>query len=251
MSEAQTSVTALSEVMRDVHGSEETLRAKYAEYLPTVETDKKARRYPINPERVKTKAEYDPNVHEAEFEKVASEGGLLHGSDRPPVIIAKERPEHRFLVFLYSQGMSTKDIYIQLGGEWDSVRNAPISGTGQYSYQHLHTIRRQAWFQKQLIAYMEECGKDVIRAKLETELMPSLDKVISIRDDEDAPKALQLKAAESLIDRFLGKPVQSIVVPPSSSVNRYEDEADALQKEAEKIEQEIKSLNPAFLLNNS
>lgn len=215
MSESNEQVTPLAEVMQDIHGSqgdEETLRGKYAEFLP------------VKPER---------------------KG--LHGCTKPPVEIKQERPEHRFLIFLYAQGMSTKDVFTQLGGQWDSERNLPISGTGQYSYQHLHTIRRQAWFQQQLVAYMEECGKDVIRARLESELMPSIEKVVEIRDKHDAPMALQLKAAESLIDRFLGKPVQQVVTQPASTVDKYEKEAEALRLEAAQVEAELRNLNPALV----
>lgn len=226
-------ITPLTEVLSDAH-SDSDLREKYAEYLPV---------------KKKAKALFDADRHEAEFAQAEADGALLHNSARPQVIIEKERPEHRFLVFLYSQGMSTKDIFLQLGGQWNSEKNLPISGTGQYSYQHLHTIRRQAWFQRKLIAYMEECGKDVIRAKLEAELMPSIEKVIEIRDDAEAPKNIQLQAANSLIDRFLGKPVQQVITAPSSSVERFENEAQKIQEETEKIEREMRVLNPAFKAN--
>jgi hypothetical protein len=241
--------SSLTEVLQAAHGQDadpdvDSLRARYAEYLPV---PRKRGPGSADPNRTKADNEYQPDLHEAEFEEAEAAGGLLHNSSRPPVILQRERPEHRFLVFLYAQGMSTKDIYIQLGGEWDPVNNAPISGSGQYSYQHLHTIRRQAWFQTQLIKYMEECGKDVIRAKFEAELMPSIDKVIQIRDDKNAPQNLQLRAAESLIDRFLGKPVQQVQALPSASVDRYEKEASDLVRETESIEAELRNLNPAFL----
>jgi len=239
----------LAEVLQRAHGSsEEELRSQYAEFLPV-----KNKRGPgsADPNRVKQSQEFNPERDEHAFTEAEENGNLLHNASRPQVVIQKERPEHRFLVFLYAQGMSTKDIYIQLGGEWDSKRNLPISGTSaQYSYQHLHNIRRQAWFQTKLIEYMEECGKDVIRAKFEAELMPSIEKVISIRDDADAPKQLQLRAAESLIDRFLGKPIQQVQSVPVASVSKYEKEAADLARETEAIEAELKNLNPAFLTNN-
>ena len=98
---------------------------------------------------------------------------------------------------------------------------------------------------------MEQCGKDVIRAKFEAELMPSIEKVIEIRDDVNAPKQLQLRAAESLIDRFLGKPIQQVVALPTASVAKYEKDAAALAKETEAIENELRNLNPAFLTNET
>lgn len=234
MSEA----SALTDVLQRVHGKESALRDKYAEYLPVDEVKTRGRKKRIQPEG-------DP------FQEAADSGKTLHGATRPPYIIQQERPEHRFLIFLYAQGMSTKDIYLQLGGEWDSSRNLPISGTSaQYSYQHLHTIRRQAWFQTKLVEYMEQCGKDVIRARFEAELMPSIEKVVAIRDAQDAPMQLQLRAAESLIDRFLGKPLQHVQALPVASVDKYEKDAAALVKETEALEAELKNLNAAFLTDN-
>lgn len=241
--------SSLTAALERAHGQDSddtSLRERYAEYLPV-----KAKRGPgsADPNRVKGPNEYQPDLHEADFEVAEQNGRLLHGATRPPYVIQQERPEHRFLVFLYAQGLSTKDIFVQLGGEWDSSLNLPKSGTGQYSYQHLHTIRRQAWFQTKLVQYMEECGKDLIRAKFESELMPSIEKVIEIRDDEDAPKQLQLRAAESLIDRFLGKPIQQVQALPAASVDRYEKEAAELVRETEAIEAELKHLNPALITN--
>lgn len=240
--------SSLIDALQRAHSNEAELRSRYAEYLPVKD---KPRRGPgsADPNRVKNSNEYDPERHESAFADAEAAGKLLHNVTRPPVVIQQERPEHRFLVFLYAQGMSTKDIFVQLGGVWDDTKNLPVSGTGQYSYQHLHTIRRQAWFQTKLVEYMEQCGKDVIRAKFEAELMPSIEKVIEIRDDPNAPRALNLKAAESLIDRFLGKPVQHVAPVPVSSVDRYEKEVADLVKETEAIEIELKHLNPAFLTN--
>jgi hypothetical protein len=93
---------------------------------------------------------------------------------------------------------------------------------------------------------MDECGKDAIRAKFEMELKPSIEKVIAIRDDLKAPLQLQLRAAESLIDRFLGKPVQQVVALPQSSVAKYEQDAASLARETEAVEVELKNLNAAF-----
>lgn len=249
MSEAQGSVTPLTEVMEEVHGGDEEsfLRERYAEFIPCEAVPKKKRRYELNPGRPASKSDYNEERDGQQFRDGAADGTMLHGVKPPPVIIQQERPEHRFLIFLYSQGMSTKDVYIQMGGEWDSARNAPVSGTGQYSYQHLHTIRRQAWFQTKLVEYMEECGKDLIRAKLESELMPSIDTVIRIRDDKEAPKNVQLSAANSLIDRFLGKATVHIQAEDPSSVARYEKEAKELEAERRTLEAQINALNPSFL----
>lgn len=241
--------------MAEIHGcqsdsSDDALRNQYSEFLPVDEvSEKKARRYPLNPDRVKAKSEFNSDRHEAAFAEQEVNGMLLHNEARPSVIIDKEKPEHRFLIFLFAQGMSVKDVFCQLGGEWDKELSRPVSGTGQYSYQHLITIRRQSWFQSKLIQYMEELGKSAVQARLELEVMPSIERIAKLRDDPDAPKAVQLNASNSLLDRFLGKPQQSVQVVPVSNVARYEQDAEKLQQEVEKIEAEIRNLNPAVLTN--
>jgi hypothetical protein len=256
MSEAR----SLPDVLEHAHGgSDKDLREKYAEYLPNKEYHPKAKNRTgrhgpgtADPNRPKQPSEYNPERDAAAFDQMDADGTGLHNNRRPPYIIQSERPEHRFLVFLYAQGLSTKEIYLQLGGQWDSERNLPISSPdARYSYQHLHTIRRQAWFQTKLVEYMEKCGEDVVRAKLKAELMPSIDKVIAIRDDVDAPKQLQLKAAESLIDRFLGKAVQQVVTVAPATVAKYAKDAADLQSELDAVESELKNLNPAFLTNEN
>lgn len=252
-------ITPLRDALAEADG-ESALRERYADYLPverapigtkSKEGDKRKIKGQCNVHgpraEVKSKQRFDIERDEKVFQDAEVLGQKLHGATRPPIILQNERPEHRFLVFLYAQGMSTKDIFTQLGGVWDSSRNLPVSGTGQYSYQHLHNIRRQAWFQKNLIAYMDECGKDLIKAKLEAELMPSIDRVIKIRDNDDAPASVQLSAANSLIDRFLGKATQQVVVTPASSVERYEKEADEIERETRAIDEELRNLNPALL----
>jgi hypothetical protein len=244
----------LTEVLQRVHApsAEEELRDTQTEFVPILKQGQNGRigrvkGVPKDPNRIRANWEFnearDGPVHDAMHENKQ----CLHNSPRPPVLLKTEQPEHRFLVFLYAQGLSTKEIFLQLGGAWDSNTNLPVSGTGaRYSYAHLCSIRRQAWFQTNLVKYMDECGKDAIRAKFEMELKPSIEKVIAIRDDLKAPLQLQLRAAESLIDRFLGKPVQQVVALPQSSVAKYEQDAASLARETEAVEVELKNLNAAF-----
>ena len=169
----------------------------------------------------------------------------LHNAPPPNFHIQKETPEHRFLLYLFAQGNSTKEVFLQLGGEYDPITNLPKSGTGRYSYHWLCQIRRQAWFRDQLTAFLHETGKDLVQAKLQTEVIPSLEVVISVRDDQNAPSATRLAAANSLIDRFLGKPTQHVKTEQVATVNKYEEDAASLQRQLAQVEEEMKSINAA------
>jgi hypothetical protein len=169
----------------------------------------------------------------------------LHGAKAPNFVIGQETPEHRFLLYLFAQGNSSKDVFVALGGQLDPVTKQPVPGTGKYSYHWVCQIRRQAWFREQLTQFLHETGKDLVQAKLQTEVIPSLDVVLSIRDNEDAPSNVRLTAANSLIDRFLGKPTQVVQQLAPASVAKFESDAETLERQIAQVEEEMKSLNAA------
>lgn len=192
--------------------------------------------------RVKAINEFDTKID-------SNNGGdrdLYGAKDSPPnFIIKKESPEHRFLLYLFAQGNSATDVFIQLGGKLDPATKAPLPGTGKFSYHWLCQIRRQAWFREQLTQFLHETGKDLVQAKLQTEVIPSLDVVLSVRDDINAPANVRLTAANSLIDRFLGKPTQVVQQIESKSIAKFETDADLLDKQIAQVEEEMRSLNAA------
>jgi len=171
----------------------------------------------------------------------------LHGAKPPNFVIGHETPEHRFLLYLFAQGNSSKEVFVALGGQIDPVSKLPVPGTGKYSYHWVCQIRRQAWFREQLTQFLHETGKDLVQAKLQTEVIPSLDVVLAIRDDTDVPSNVRLTAANSLIDRFLGKPTQVIQQVAPTSVAKFEADADQLEKQIAQVEEEMKNLNAATI----
>lgn len=171
---------------------------------------------------------------------------LYGAKESPPAFnIKKESPEHRFLLYLFAQGNSSRDVFVQLGGQLDPVTKLPVPGTGKYSYHWVCQIRRQAWFRQQLTQFLHETGKDLVQAKLQTEVIPSLEAVIEIRDNIDAPANVRLTAANSLIDRFLGKPTQVVQQIVPTTVQRFEEDAADLERQITQVEEEMQALNAA------
>lgn len=194
------------------------------------------------PPRVRANNEFDSRTD-------SNHGGDrdLHGAKPPNFVIGQESPEHRFLLYLFAQGNSSKEVFVALGGEIDPETKHPIPGTGRYSYHWVCQIRRQAWFREQLTQFLHETGKDLVQAKLQTEVIPSLDVVLNIRDNEDAPANVRLTAANSLLDRFLGKPTQTVQQLAPSSVAKFEADATQLEQQIAQVEAEMKSLNAATI----
>ena len=115
----------------------------------------------------------------------------FHGAKEPPVALQKETPAHRIVLLLRARGMSVRDIYAHLGGQFEN--GMPKSGTGMFSYQHLLTITKQAWFKKQLVSILEEAGIDAVSA--ESKVTHGYEKVPSEAEELDK----ELEKVEALI----------------------------------------------------
>jgi hypothetical protein len=170
---------------------------------------------------------------------------LAEGKERGAVRIQKENSRHRVLVYLFAQGGTAKNVFLDLGGRWDDEKNCAISGTGEYSYQHLLNIRRQPWFQDELLSVIAESGSPLVEAKLKLEMMSSLETLIEVRDNRQEKGATRVAAANSLLDRHLGRPTQKIVAEAPVSVGYYEAERDELIAKKERLLEEMKTLNSA------
>ena len=118
----------------------------------------------------------------------------LFGDKPPNLAIKNERPEHRMIVYLKAQGLTNKEIADKTG----------------YGYQWVCQITRQPWFRERFIAECEDAGKDAVQAFLKAEVLPSLETLAEIRDNPKAKEAARVTASNSILDRFLGKPIAKV-----------------------------------------
>ncbi|HEY5960950.1 MAG TPA: hypothetical protein VIV60_30550 [Polyangiaceae bacterium] len=107
----------------------------------------------------------------------------------------REKPIHRAVIFLKAQGLSNREISTRLGIHWVTVCN----------------IVRQPWAAKQIVEEIAKAGRGEVETLLEGAVADSIVKLINLRDDDDAPKDVQRKSANDLLDRFYGKPNQKII----------------------------------------
>jgi hypothetical protein len=147
-------------------------------------------------------------------------GNSLFG-DRPPNLgIKTERPEHRLIVYLKASGMTNKEIADKTG----------------YGYQWVCQIVRQPWFRQRFIEECEASGRDSIKSFLEGEVIPSLETLVEIRDNIEAKEASRVAASNSLLDRFLGKPMQKV---ETESTSKGLDDA---RKTVDELEAQVSEL---------
>lgn len=142
-------------------------------------------------------------------------------NDRPPnLAILHEKPEHRLAIMLKAKhGLSNREIARVLG----------------YTDPWVSQLFRQPWAKERVLKEMNASGGDAITALLEAEAVNSLFTVIDIRDDPGAPKAVRGAMANSILDRFCGKPTQKI---ESEVTVRNAKDIEAVDRELEELKKE-------------
>jgi hypothetical protein len=105
------------------------------------------------------------------------------------------------------RGIHYKILEMDLAG----VRIESIATTVGMSIQGIFLVRKMPAYQTELANMRREARQKAIEL-IADEALASVRHIISVRDDPEAPKAIRLKAAMTLLDRFL----------PTSSAQRNE-----------------------------
>lgn len=142
----------------------------------------------------------------------------LSGATVPSYDIMTEKVEHRFVIYLNSQGHTP----------------AEIAKKTDYSEQHVRQILAQPWARRQSLRLLEESdAKKMVEEMIEQSAVRSVQVMIQIRDDPKTPANTRVTVCDKLLDRFLGKALQPIV-----AAKPIEDDND---KEINKRLEELKA----------
>lgn len=173
------------------------------------------------PKRVNTQLfENNTLAKNAVTEEYYNSDNRLFNDKKPNLAIKSERMEHRMIVYLKARGLNNKEIAEKMG----------------YGLQWVNQITRQPWFRQRFVEECQSAGVDAIKTFLEGEVLPSLECLRTIRDNEDAKDASRVVAANSLLDRFLGKPIARV---ETESVSKGLDDARAT---VDDLERQVASL---------
>ena len=159
----------------------------------------------------------------------------------PSVPIISEKIEHRAMAYMRASGLTRKDIYVQLGGRFDS-HNKPISGSGQYSYTHIGNIIAQPWFRKRVVELQHEAGFSGIEASIQAEVPNAVEVIVDVMNDTKASHTARLNAANAILDRGLGKPIQKVESTNKHAHLHVHEDVKEVENELLKINQELKQL---------
>lgn len=178
---------------------------------------------PVNRQLFANSVLHDDPVVEAERndpDRLFACAGHEQTYDLPTAAIIHEKPEHRLIVYLKAQGHSNKEIADRTG----------------YTQAWISQLTRQPWFRLRLVQELKEAGVDAIESVLKSTALDSVFTLVDLRDDNSAPKAVRAACANSLLDRFRGKPVQTVQheekrLPKTSEISAIDNELAELDSQ--------------------
>ena len=135
-----------------------------------------------------------------------------------------EKPEHRLMLWLRLNGHNNKEI-------------ASIAG---YSPQVVSQVAKQPWFQEAFCRLSSEMGKDSVETYLEGEIVPTLQRLVQLRDGAESD-AVRKAACDSILDRIRGKPTVRVESRVSGQIDNVVYDVAKLQDEYRKNQQVLAS----------
>lgn len=143
----------------------------------------------------------------------------LYGNTGTYVVLKKEKPEHRMILWHTLQGRKPKDIATLM----------------QCSYQTVLNVRGQPWFKTAFVRLSSELGTTAVETFLQEHELPALQRLVELSEGAESEQT-RLAATNAILDRIRGKPVvkQEIKTTSTSTVDIAVADVTALQAEHER-----------------
>jgi hypothetical protein len=148
----------------------------------------------------------------------------LFGQTKAYVYYKREMPAHRMMLWLRLAGHNNKEI-------------AALTG---YSAITVGNITRQPWFTEAFCRISTERGTDIVDTYLQGETIPTLQKLVSLRDTAESD-AVKKAACDSILDRIRGKAVAKTEVKINGSVDNVVYDVAELMKERARNDEILRS----------
>ena len=148
----------------------------------------------------------------------------LFGATKSYQKYKREKPEHRLMLWLRLNGHNNKEI-------------ASLTG---YHYVTVGQITKQPWFQEAFCRLSSEMGKDSVETFLEGEIVPTLQRLVQLRDGAESD-AVRKSACDSILDRIRGKPTVKVESRVSGQIDNVVYDVAKLQDEYHKNQQILAS----------
>lgn len=153
----------------------------------------------------------------------------MHNVRPPQVTVQTENTTHRAILWMKIQGQSNRTIAQQL----------------RISEGWVSQVTRQKWFLRQMALEMDTVGRDTTEAILQSAANDCMQQVIALSTAAKS-EAVRLAASNSLLDRFLGKPVQRTQTEQHVHHHKASDQIDELDAQIADLEKQEAALSERF-----
>lgn len=181
----------------------------------------------------RAKASVSNGARTTSFDSAASEYNVskeaLHGDTPPSQALSHEQPVHILMCYMQASGKTIAEI---------------AQATG-YSVGGVRVITKQPWFRKRFLRITSEAGKNQVESFLASETMNSLEVLVQIRDDETEKGPTRVTAANSILDRALGKAVQHVESTSNLTVNKATDAGQSLDAQIAALTEQLRHVGSA------
>ena len=88
-----------------------------------------------------------------------------------------------------------------------------------YTREHVGMVLRQPWARARLLDFLKEKQVDPAETLLRASVIDNISTLIEVRDDQASGGPARIAAANALLDRYLGKPLQRVESKTSHSID--------------------------------
>lgn len=136
-----------------------------------------------------------------------------------------EKPWHRTAAFMFATGKVTiKQVAEQCEVSQFSVRS----------------LMKNAWFQETIIALMKDMGGTSVLELFKAEQLNSLLTLVELRDDAKQTGSVRRASAVDILDRAMGKPIQTVITDNTVRSADPVAEAEQLKESIQRKQDDLK-----------
>lgn len=152
----------------------------------------------------------------------------------PDRYIHSEKPEHVLICYMIAAGKSKQEVATQTG----------------MSYSAVNQISKQPWFRTRYLAIIKEAGMDAVEAFVKGESIASLEVLREVRDNLEEKGATRITAANSLLDRALGKPTVHVESESNLTVESAASTKEDIERQIATISKELQDRGQSATIPN-
>lgn len=136
----------------------------------------------------------------------------------------KQQPIHHLMAYMLASGKTHKEI-------------AECTG---YTAHRVYMVAKLPWFRKLFLDIVREHGADAVESFVKGETIKSLETLVEIRDSGSAA-SVRLAAANSILDRALGKPTVMVKSDTALTLSNAATSKEEIERQLQATAEQLKA----------